>query len=517
MNDTAVVGEDGEWEFLQDDWWHISFNAVSWTYPSSLRPRRRVSVQSLPVSSPSRSFKPIPTRDTLLRSSPYAKSMSLCCGECQELRHSLCPCQSDADVGVDLRADLVGVTLAEDALGAYEACVGFGTPRTDSEEMSVVERTRRVLRLRRHAGADALGDAKDTWRSHICALFPDAFLSDRVTSASSPPTDAAALPSILDLDLGPESLRSDPEALPSTPRPSRRVASTIKEQVDHVLRKFERLQSDWRDDDGKHPSREPSSPSTTSSSPATSDDSQSLASFTTTRTRSSSLPSVNLRKDEHGFYNLVEEDHSDPFLGNRLLRGRKSAVKEHAFDQSSDADDDDARRSFSVKRLFQCTGDGWIRVVENTGDEASTPRSPSPPDDVDADEQWPSLASAASKPAPPPTHMSKHARRASSSADCWVDRAPVATFSGQRKQRSRSQQFAPRGAPFGFPLHPPPPPPPHPGFFMYPPPPPPPQGFVPMPYTTYPPYAVAPPAPALAPYGPYNMSPAPAFHPTGWL
>ncbi|KAI0316107.1 hypothetical protein OF83DRAFT_1173212 [Amylostereum chailletii] len=546
-----AIGCDEDWEILGEKWWSNSFGTVTWAYPP---PRRRT---GSPASSPNPvtpRFKPPYYHDLLLRPHASRRGWSVCCDQCQELRDPLCPCEGrdagggGSGGGVELRRDLLGVEAVRQVLEAYESSVGIVTTDDRGAPVDIAALAVRVGLL--NGDTPPTGLAQDQWRQQaeetfrdiVVPLDPDV-LRDLL---ASPPDDAQPVLSFLDRQLDP-SLPSEEEKepLPETPKPRRDVPS-IKEQVDMVLRKIELAaerepeDSDSQDDMDalsmkRRLSRPPSSPSTTSSSPATSssDELQSVSSYHTARTRSNSLPSVNLKRDDQGFYTSVDDDLSldDPvpsFLVGHGHRSRKPMSKTRAMVDSmrEGTEDEDEKRgalAFSVSRLFQRSGDGWIRMVsddvpdmnKNFGLRTADPFHNPAEDASDLEDLWPmgstlgSPFSDAKKLADKSVkHQPKHGRRASTmvtSSDGWIDTSnnkdvPKST-NMQRKHRSRSTQLHnPQGSAGKFvmpPLPPPPPMPMHNAGYPYP---------YPGPNMTYPSHA--PPAfPAYAP--PATL---PAYH-----
>ncbi|TFY58753.1 hypothetical protein EVG20_g8032 [Dentipellis fragilis] len=411
-----------DWEILEDDWWRTSFSAVtvSWTYP---QPSPRLSKFRSRCTPPK---KHPHYHGTLLRSLKPRPGFDVCCSQCQEFRHTLCPChfEEGGDGGnVELREDLTGVRgvqeMIEEDEEMEEAAVCSSTKEeSEDEEMDTGEEVaalaRRVSLLRGDLPPTSL--AQDAWQEQANVIFSgiltrldeDAFRNVLDVGSVSPHD----IPSILDIDFGlpakpnadahhdvidltdsEHSLDSvDSEALPVTPSSKARslaFASGMEEggspsssnadspkNVQELIRSLFRSVSPRRLPKLEIP-RLPVSPESSSSSPQTLDEIQSLSSNASSARCSSMPPPISLRKDEHGFYVQANDAASDSVMPSFLLsatgRARKPYSRTREIIDGLRSADVPARGRRGAKKSQANKGQGQ---ADTSGSKASALKTP---------------------------------------------------------------------------------------------------------------------------------------------
>ncbi|KAI0060594.1 hypothetical protein BV25DRAFT_1839624 [Artomyces pyxidatus] len=503
MTDNSVLVDDAEWEILADDWWHtpLSSQTISWSFPD----RQRRPPSRTPVAMPKK--KVLPYHNAILRSLGPRPGLDICCGDCQEVRDRLYSCDAAKQHGeageVELNREHGVVKMAMQPVAQFERTVAIA--QESEVEMDVASLARRVSLLRGDVRPSTL--AWEQWNEKVEALLGGIVVPlDSEVFRNAIATPASDIPSILDLDLEPprrerrtqvrevidltDSEQSvESEAPPSTPKPT---------------------------DNGSLPQLvppSPSSPSTSSFSPPTSDEIQSDSSITTRS--SSSPPSMELRKDEQGFFISTADSMDEPALLpsflvdpavrrkphsrtreiiDRLRLGTAGRPKTAPVPDRVDAGDESlasppstrpSRESvaLSVKQLFQKGSDGWIRMSVDAEDPPK-PRYKSdaffnPAEDSDAEDS--SILGAALKPSALSKKKSlsgkaKVHNRHASVAEGWIEtesatpsaaastrpsgagHAKTLSNASARRQRGSQQKGIPAPGSVGVFTFPPPPP-----------------------------------------------------------
>ncbi|KAA1470509.1 hypothetical protein DENSPDRAFT_702791 [Dentipellis sp. KUC8613] len=390
-----------DWEILEEDWWKTSFSAVtvSWTFP-----------QPSPRSSKFRSRCTPPKKHphyhgTLLRSIHSSPRFDVCCSQCQEIRHTLCPCHFVKGVQEVIEDD-------EEMEGVEETKEESEDGEIDAGEVAAL--ARRVSLLRGDLPPTSV--AQDAWQEQAIVNFSgiltrldeDAFRNALDVGNVSPQD----IPSILDIDLGPpgkpnadahhdvidltdseHSLDSvDSETLPVTPSsktrslafasvaeagasPSSSNADSPK-NVQELIRSLFRSVSPHRLPKLEIP-RLPVSPESSSSSPQTLDEIQSLSSNASSARCSSLPPPISLRKDEHGFYVQANDTPSDNVLPSFLLsttgRARKPYSRTREIIDGLRSADVPARGRRGAKKAQASKGQG---PADASGSKAGAPKTP---------------------------------------------------------------------------------------------------------------------------------------------